>query len=88
MCYRTHKPTTYYIDTSGPPPLVCGAVCMPVFFPMGSSSQLIFGLMICFITFGVYGIILPYGDAGDNHLALVAQVSNVKRANTCTSYAS
>ena len=29
-------------------------VCMPVFFPAGSPGQLIFGLLICFLTFGAY----------------------------------
>ena len=28
-------------------------VCMPVIFPPGSNAQLIFGLMVCFLTFGV-----------------------------------
>jgi len=40
--------------------------CLPVFFqPSGSASQLIYGLMICFICFGVYVHFDPF-EARDN----------------------
>ena len=62
-------------------------VCIPVFFdPQGSVSQLMFGLMICFLTFGVYGIMRPYKAA--NSLAIVAQVTIFccLLSCTCTTY--
>ena len=46
---------------------------MPVFFPIGSVAQLIFGLIICFVTFGAYSFFEPYANREDNHLALMAQ---------------
>ena len=48
-------------------------VCMPVFFPIGSVSQLIFGLLVCFITFGAYSTFEPYQEKKNNQLALLAQ---------------
>ena len=49
-------------------------VCMPVFFePAGSPAQLIFGLVICFLTSCAYSMLEPYAEAADSHLALLAQ---------------
>ena len=50
-------------------------VCIPVFFdPQGSVGQLMFGLLVCFVTFGVYSFMQPYKDA--NALAILAQVTS------------
>ena len=50
-------------------------VCLPVFFqPSGSVSQLIFGLVVCFLTFGVNVFYAPYIEDGDDHLAQLCQV--------------
>ena len=49
-------------------------VCLPVFFsPTGSVSQLMFGLMVCFLTVTVLALIRPYKKA--NSLAIMAQVT-------------
>ena len=48
-------------------------VCMPVFFTMGSAPQLIFGLVVCFLTYGIYSLVEPYEDKADTYLALLAQ---------------
>ena len=46
----------------------------PVFFdPAGSAAQLIFGLMISFITVAVYAHAQPYAKPSDNTLALLCQ---------------
>ena len=50
-------------------------VCLPVFVGPGSPGQLILGLVICFITYGLYCVYAPYEDAGDDVLAQVAQMS-------------
>jgi hypothetical protein len=51
-------------------------VCFPVFFqPAGSVAQLIFGLMVCFITFGEYMMVMPYEDMFDNRLAQLCQMA-------------
>ena len=50
-------------------------VCLPVFFrPSGSVSQLIFGLMVCFITFGTHVAFHPYDHSEDDFLAQLSQV--------------
>jgi len=50
-------------------------VCLPVFFrPSGSVSQLIFGLMVCFITFGTHVAFHPYDHSEDNFLSQLCQV--------------
>jgi len=49
-------------------------VCVPVFFPAGSVSQLVFGLMICFLTYGLYSATNPYGAAEDNYFAKLSQI--------------
>ena len=49
-------------------------VCMPVFFrPSGSVSQLMFGLVVCFLTFGAYMLYSPYTKDGDDYLAQLCQ---------------
>jgi len=48
-------------------------VCVPVFFPSGSTEQLLFALIVTFGTFGIYSALLPYGDAHANQYALAAQ---------------
>ena len=49
-------------------------VCVPVFFPPGSSSQLLFGLIVCFLTYGMYSALRPYGEAVDNTFANLGQL--------------
>jgi hypothetical protein len=50
-------------------------VCMPVFFsPAGTPAQLIFGLMVCFFTFGVYCTVSPYAAKADDRLAQLCQL--------------
>jgi len=50
-------------------------VCLPVFFqPPGSVSQLIFGLLICFTTFGCFTWFSPFKEHSDNHVAILCQV--------------
>ena len=49
--------------------------CVPVFFqPSGSVSQLIFGLVVCFLTFGTHMLCAPYVDNADDRLAQLCQV--------------
>lgn len=48
--------------------------CVPVFFvPSGSISQLVFGLMVCFITFGMFVYYAPFEETGDDRLAQLCQ---------------
>ena len=50
-------------------------VCLPVFFqPSGSVSQLIFGLLVCFLTFGAHMVYAPYIEDNDDRLAQLCQV--------------
>jgi len=50
-------------------------VCLPVFFrPSGSVSQLVFGLMVCFLTFGAHMLYHPYIDHKNDRLAQLCQV--------------
>ena len=49
-------------------------VCVLVFFTSGSIGQLLFGLMICFVTFGIYSNVHPYASDEDNLFAIMAQV--------------
>ena len=50
-------------------------VCLPVFFqPSGSVAQLIFGLVVCFFTFGGLMLYHPYVDPADDRLAQLCQV--------------
>ena len=49
--------------------------CVPVFFqPSGSDSQLIYGLMICFVSFGAYVHFDPYEDRGNDAVARLCQM--------------
>ena len=51
------------------------AVCLPVFYqPSGSVGQLIFGLMICFLTFGGYMLFGPFVDDENDQLSQLCQV--------------
>jgi hypothetical protein len=47
---------------------------LPIFFPPGSPPQLIFGLMICFLSYGAYCVYSPYVADDDDLIAQVAQV--------------
>eukprot|EP00966_Prymnesium_polylepis_P240795 5568558-Prymnesium_polylepis.1 len=48
---------------------------MPVFFrPSGSVAQLLFGLIVCFLTFGAHMLYCPYVDEGNDRLAQLCQV--------------
>merc|ERR1711871_869494 len=50
-------------------------VCIPVFFtPPGSATQLIFGLIVCFCTFGVYTAFAPFIEYNSNIFAQLCQV--------------
>ena len=50
-------------------------ICLPIFFrPAGSVAQLIFGLMVCFLTFGTLMLYAPYVEKEDNFLASMCQV--------------
>jgi hypothetical protein len=49
-------------------------VCIPVFFEPGSSTQLIFGLMICFITFGAYTALTPFVADTSNTFSQLCQM--------------
>eukprot|EP00966_Prymnesium_polylepis_P151532 3501526-Prymnesium_polylepis.2 len=54
-------------------------VCLPVFFrPSGSVSQLIFGLMVCFLSFGVHMLLHPYEDDQEDRLAQLCQVHHTR----------
>jgi len=47
---------------------------LPIFFPAGSPPQLIFGLIICFLSYGAYCVYSPYVADDDDLIAQVAQV--------------
>ena len=47
---------------------------LPIFVPAGSPAQLIFGLIICFLSYGAYCVCAPYVKYEDDFLAQVAQV--------------
>ena len=48
-------------------------VCAPIAFEAGSENQLIFGICICFGTFGVYMLLSPYISIGEDRLAQLCQ---------------
>jgi len=50
-------------------------VCLPVFLSPGSPGQLIFSLIVCFLTYGIYGVFAPYEKASDDLLAQMSQLS-------------
>ena len=47
---------------------------MPVFFEMGSVAQLTYGLLVCFLSFGLYMMFSPYADDSDDRLAQLCQM--------------
>ena len=47
-------------------------VCVPVFFT--GVAQLIFGLVVCFLTFGAYMMFSPYAADNDDRIAQLCQV--------------
>jgi len=47
----------------------------PIFFPMGSASQLVVGLLVCFINSMLYAGFSPYSDEDDGRLAELCQLS-------------
>ena len=49
-------------------------VGLPVFFTSGSIEQLLFALIVCFVTFGLYTMIKPYKEWEDNAVAIMAQI--------------
>jgi hypothetical protein len=55
-------------------------VGVPVFFDPGSSLQLVYGLLICFINFGFYMAFSPYHDIGEDRLAELCQVQHANSA--------
>lgn len=50
-------------------------VGLPVLLPAGSSAQLMFGLLVCFISMAVYSTYAPYVRDGDDRLAKICQLS-------------
>ena len=46
---------------------------MPVWFEMGSVPQLVFGLLVCFFSFGAYMHLEPYADQKDDTLSQLCQ---------------
>ena len=50
-------------------------VGLPVFFNPGSVEQAVLGLVICFITFGMYTGLRPYVNKKDDTLSQVAQIA-------------
>jgi hypothetical protein len=49
-------------------------VSVPIAFEVGSNSQLITGLVICFLAYGVYCMFAPYEGSDDDVLAQLAQI--------------
>ena len=50
-------------------------VGLPIFLDPGSSAQLIVGLLVCFISYGMYASYKPYTKGSDGWLSKVCQVS-------------
>jgi hypothetical protein len=50
-------------------------VGVPVFLPQGSSGQLICGLIICFMTYGMQASFAPYANFHDDLLSQMCQIS-------------
>jgi hypothetical protein len=48
---------------------------LPIFVEPGSSAQLIVGLLVCFISYGMYASYEPYIKDSDDWLAKFSQVS-------------
>lgn len=49
-------------------------VGLPVFFEPGSAEQLMFGLLICFLTITIFAIYRPMRDALDDHLQILCLI--------------
>eukprot|EP00964_Phaeocystis_antarctica_P055145 scaffold32420_cov68-Phaeocystis_antarctica.AAC.4 len=50
-------------------------VGLPIFVEHGSAAQLIMGLFVCFISFGMYASFEPYVEESDNWLSKICQIS-------------
>merc|ERR1711935_785743 len=50
-------------------------VGLPIFLDPGSSAQLIVGLLVCFVSYGMYASYKPYTKGSDGWLSKVCQVS-------------
>ena len=50
-------------------------VGLPIFLPIGSSAQLICGLLVCFVSFGMYASYAPHANQADSRLSKICQVS-------------
>ena len=48
-------------------------LCLPIVFESGSPEQLMLGLLVCFITFGLYTFFRPYSEPHVNILAQACQ---------------
>eukprot|EP00964_Phaeocystis_antarctica_P046102 scaffold26581_cov60-Phaeocystis_antarctica.AAC.6 len=48
---------------------------LPIFIDPGSSAQLIAGLLVCFMSYGMYASYEPYVEKSDDQLSKVCQVS-------------
>ena len=46
---------------------------VPIFLPQDSPEQLTFGLIICFITYGMYMMYAPFMNDGDDFLSQICQ---------------
>ena len=50
-------------------------ICLPVVFnPAGSIHQLVYGLLVCFLTFGMYVFLQPFKRRGDNEFGQICQM--------------
>ena len=49
-------------------------VGIPVFFPPNSVEQFMFGMLVCFISYGAYAYWRPYEDENDDRLQTAAQI--------------
>jgi len=49
-------------------------VALPIFLPADSPEQLTLGLIICFVTFGMYMMYAPFIDDGDDFLSQICQM--------------
>jgi len=47
---------------------------LPVFFRPGTTSQLILGLLICFISFGAYMALSPFTDEKHDYVSIICQL--------------
>jgi len=49
-------------------------VALPIFLPADSPEQLTLGLILCFVTFGMYMMYAPFIDDGDDFLSQICQM--------------